>query len=481
MRTRRGAPLRRTSWVGVALVVCAVLSSCGNRLTTEELHAAALADSRELTGAASEESAGSRGVAADEATALDEVVIGDAGGAADPGAGPSGSGPGAGGGDGSVEGGDGPAAGQSCSGRKSTITIGTVGEQSGVIGNLVANGAKAVQAWVASVNARGGLDCHPVKYLIADDGGDPSRHQALVRQMVEQQGVVAFVHMNAPLAGQAAVGYLTQKGIPVIGSEGGGQWFHESPMYFPQAASGTNVLRVAFASFGTVARQSGKTKLAVISCVEASICSGLNSLAPVEAPKHGMELVYRGQVSLVQPDFTSQCQAAKRAGAELFLIGADTNSAIRLARNCVSVGYAPQYSLISSTAGPQLRSDPRLDGLAVGMPVIPWMITSNPEVQEFRDAIARFAPGLEPDSTTIPGWVSAKLFERAARDLPDEVTPQAILEGLWSINGEDLGGLTQPLTFRRGQNAPESPVCYYTVVLKDGEYSSPDGGKRTCA
>src|SRR5207249_97425 len=79
----------------------------------------------------------------------------------------------------------------SCSGPKSTITIGTVGTQSGVVGTYFASGVQGVQTWVSAINAAGGLNCHPVKFLVADDGGDPSRNQALVQQFVERDRVLA--------------------------------------------------------------------------------------------------------------------------------------------------------------------------------------------------------------------------------------------------------------------------------------------------
>jgi branched-chain amino acid transport system substrate-binding protein len=86
-----------------------------------------------------------------------------------------------------------------CTQSLAPIVLGSVGQQSGIFGSIVAGGGQAVQAWAAWVNASGGIHCHPVKYYLADDGGDPSRQQALVQQMVEQDHVVAFLQMDAPL------------------------------------------------------------------------------------------------------------------------------------------------------------------------------------------------------------------------------------------------------------------------------------------
>jgi branched-chain amino acid transport system substrate-binding protein len=48
-------------------------------------------------------------------------------------------------------------------------------------------GAATVRAWASYVNSRGGLGGHRVRVIIADDGNDPARAQALVRQLVEKE------------------------------------------------------------------------------------------------------------------------------------------------------------------------------------------------------------------------------------------------------------------------------------------------------
>jgi hypothetical protein len=75
--------------------------------------------------------------------------------------------------------------------------------------------------------------------------------------------------------------------------------------------------------------------------------------------------------------------------------------------------------------------------------------------------------------------VAAKLFELATQKLPEPPSTEGILEGLWSIKGNDLGGLTAPLTFRRDEKA-EYLSCYWVVQFKDARIVSPNGGERGC-
>ena len=371
--------------------------------------------------------------------------------------------------------------GVACGTPKSPLVIGTVGTQSGVVGAAVGGGPPAVQAWAAALNAGGGLKCHPVKYIIGDDGGDPARHRSLVRQIVEDDHAIAFVGMNAVVAGEASVDYLTQKRIPVVGDGMASEWFYKSPMFFPQLSAGDYLTKAGFAAASSVGKAKGTLKLATISCIEGQICSNAYHLAPEYAKEFGLELVYRAQVSIVAPDYTSNCQSAKSAGAQLLFLGLDTNSIDRVTRSCNSLSYKPQYVTCIACIGNGAASarNPLLDGTMIGGVTIPWTEVANPSVAQYHAVLKRFAPGRQPDGFGMAGWIAAQLFQLAAQQVSETPTPEEILKGLWSIKANDLGGLTQPLTFNEGQPAPRS-FCYWIIALKDGKYASPDEGKRRC-
>jgi branched-chain amino acid transport system substrate-binding protein len=336
---------------------------------------------------------------------------------------------------------------------------------------------QAVQAWASAINKQGGLNCQPVRYIVADDGGDPSRHQALVQQLVEQDHIIAFVMMAAPIAGQASVNYIDAHRIPVIGTEGASQWFNENPMYFPQDTAANKQIEVMFA---TAARSvPGKTRVAAISCVEAPICSGSYGVAPAYAAKYHLNLVYRGQVSVGQPDYTATCQAMSNAGADIMILALDANSIVRLIRSCHSVNYSrPIVTASISVPGPQ-TGDAAFDGMFLEAVIRPYFDTSNPAVAEFRNTLAQYAPGLERDLNSETGWVGAKLFALAARNISGPATSQSLLDGLWSIKNNDLNGLTAPLSFSKDQNAA-TPLCFWLMQLHPAGASSPDGFQRTC-
>src|SRR5207237_10566013 len=80
-----------------------------------------------------------------------------------------------------------------CSPKKDAVAVGSVGEESGVMGAVMAASVDGVRAWAASVGERGGLCGHTARLLLADDGGDPARALSIVQKMVEQDHVVAIL------------------------------------------------------------------------------------------------------------------------------------------------------------------------------------------------------------------------------------------------------------------------------------------------
>jgi branched-chain amino acid transport system substrate-binding protein len=374
-------------------------------------------------------------------------------------------------------GGAGQAAG--CSSPRSTINIGSVGELSGVFAPFLQPVVQGVAAFVAAVNATGGLNCHPLKYIQLDDGGDPSVNQSDTQRLVEQNHVIALVGAVAPLAGNASVAYITQHQIPVIGSEGGSPWFYQSPMYFPQITTNDPALGGFVSAGAAIGKPQGKTKLATITCIEVPSCSDLYGIAPSLAQRYGLTLVYRGQGSLTQPDFTSNCQAAQQAGAQLFALGMDTNSIERLLKACESIGYHPLYFTGGPLATPALAADSRAEGLIDVSFNIPFIQTNNPAVAAMQAAIKRFAPGVQPSTGTMAGWVAGTLLQTAAAHLSEPPTSQSLLQGLWSIKNNDLGGITGPLTFTQGQNAPPQ-VCFWTMQIHAGGFAPIGSPNRVC-
>jgi ABC-type branched-subunit amino acid transport system substrate-binding protein len=471
MGTETGGRHRRAWVLGAVLAVAALLpAACGTRLTDEEIEAGArtVVVDEGGTGSGTPTAAGSSAVTTPDTVATAGVDPSTGSGSGNVATGPVTT-------VAPAQGAPSGAPGASCTGKEKPIVIGTVGQQTGVAGAAVGDGPRGVAAWAAEQNAHGGLRCHKIRYIILDDGGDPSRNQALTQQLVEGEGAIAIVQSDAPLSLQGSRAYLEQHKIPVVGSEGGSDAFYAIPTFFPQAPSGKTLAEATARGIADMATADQRQNVAIIACIENPTCHQVGEYAGAA----GLRVVYEAQASLTSLDFTSQCNAAKQAGAKLLILGMDPNSINRIGASCRAVNFSPLYAGSSTVVIPSLANDPNLEGLIVPGQAKPWMLGGDPAVAAFQAALKRYAPGVTPSPAALSGWTSAKLFEAAAAALGDQPTSADVLKGLYAIRDNDLGGLTYPITFTAGRPATRV-TCWYRVQVKARTFVSPDGGARRC-
>jgi hypothetical protein len=127
----------------------------------------------------------------------------------------------------------------------------------------------------------------------------------------------------------------------------------------------------------------------------------------------------------------------------------------------------------------QLKTVPGVEGGVVASVAFPWFTNDTPATAEFQAAMKRYLPGVLTGGANSVGWVAAKLFERAASGMPEPPTAAAVLQGLWNVHGDDLGGLTYALDFNQGKPTTER-ICWFNVRIRQGQYEAPNGTKSHC-
>lgn len=364
---------------------------------------------------------------------------------------------------------------------KEPINVGQVGVLSGPIGANMKAIADGVRVWVRWINDRGGISGHAVTLLQGDSGADPARHRALVQQFVEQKKVVAFVGQPGDVfSGSGSVDYLTKAGVPVVGSEGGANWYYQSPVFFPQMVHGRILVQALALGASSEMKRRQQSKLALWTCVEAQTCSDIAEVFPKVVPRNGVTVVQQSKISIGQPDFTAECLNGRNAGAQAIVLSADGATISRAAASCARQGYKPSWGFFGAQIlAKQHAEDPNLDNALVLDLTAPWFLTNTPLRKEFVDAAARYAPTLPTGSPMANGWVAGKVFEYAATRAAEPLTPATILAALAAVHGDVLPELTGPLLFNPGK--PATPTaCLWNETLNGGRWATPDNAQRHC-
>lgn len=347
------------------------------------------------------------------------------------------------------------------------ISIGNVSTLSGVLGELFSPVVPALQIFVASQNACGGLNGHPIKLFIADDQGDPATAVTEGRKMIQNNKILAFLGNIQVLTIDGMMSVIKDSGIPIIGGDLTNNTWFTQPLLFPQ---GSPPQAIAY-GYLNKAKQLGAKKVGNNYCLEVpQACTQINKAFVELAPKFGLEAAYQAQVSITSPDYTPQCIAARNAGVTVMAQTNDAPTQNRFANSCAKVGFKPQwlgYPLGVGNEG-QFLGNPNLGGTYVPMNHFPWMagkgsFPGNAAMQYYQKAVAKYRPGYNAGGAASLGWQAGALLVAASTKLTATPTTAQFLDALYEFKGQkytELGGLAGPLTFNKG-GSPEVPYCLY--------------------
>jgi branched-chain amino acid transport system substrate-binding protein len=337
---------------------------------------------------------------------------------------------------------------------------------------------KAAAAWADSVNASGGINGHAVKMFVKDDSANPATSLQDVKELVEQDHVIAIVG-EFSLADASWAPYVQAKGIPVVGGVSAEAPFLTNPDFFP---SGAQIVVLTVGALAQ-AKAQGHHHVGVLYCAETPLCAQIVPLAAAGAKLSGLSTT-AGKISGTAPSYTAPCLAMKQAGADALFVADNGPVVQRVAAACAQQGYkAGEVNYITSATRAWLN-DPNLAGTGLSSLNANAFDASLPATKQMQDALAKYA-GLPVSSSqfvagVVSPWAGGKLFEAAAKaaKLTPTSTAADVKTGLYALKNETLGGLAPPLNFTPGR--PAFVDCYFSQQIAGGKFVSGNNNKPTC-
>jgi branched-chain amino acid transport system substrate-binding protein len=359
-----------------------------------------------------------------------------------------------------------------------TINLGSICSCSGPEAPSLGGAEQTLQAWASYTNANGGINHHPVKLTVLDDGGSATTSAQDARQLVEQDHVMAIVG-ELSLNDGTWQNYVAQQGVPVIGAANYNPVFATNPDFF-STGSQTPAL-----TYGVLAqaKADGATKMAVLPCAEAPACTQFLGLFKALGPLLGVNIVYSPKITVTQPSYTANCLAAKSAGAKAMVILENSATVVRFANQCSQQGYTPTQLNLTGTVGTNWTSSSALSG-AIGIESNPVLAVTSGAMATYHAAIAQYASSLPSNSVynelDVQAWDGAQAFALAAKraNVTPTSTPADVKKGLYTFKNETVGGLTPPLTFTAGK--PAFTTCYFVTKVAGGKFTAPFGATGQC-
>ena len=373
------------------------------------------------------------------------------------------------------------------------LLLAVIADASGPVAGSQANANKHVQAWADYINAKGGVNGHPVTIEFRDTAGDPAKAQAAIDELLAKKPV-AWV-LAASSTESAMAESLGKSGIPVLGTGYNPTIWGGNIESFKLACSTDPGAPVACAlpnaftvttTFGAVvdeqvlgAQAAGAKKLAVAACAEVDSCSQANPVFEATAAALGLQLGTSVKVSASAPDYSAECIGFIQEGVDFIQISAAGDLGAKMFQDCADQGYTGIFGASAGTVSGDLIKTKGIT-LAGGLNAFPWWVDDAP-VKEFRAAME--AGGVTPDEYAAPSatglWSSLQLFAKAMSNTKltatDDITAADALDAMYTIKDETLDGLISPITFTKGERAA-ARACFWPYILKDGTFTNPLGG-----
>lgn len=363
--------------------------------------------------------------------------------------------------------------------------IGNIGTYSGPYASSGQGAHDAMIAWEKYTNAHGGINGHPVRLIQDDDQLNAGKALTDVRQLVQQDHVLAIVGVSSVGAEDAWAPYIATTQTAVIGDDLAGDEMGKYKNFFPEGTARTTGYYYAVPK---VASLLGKTRFGAIYCAEAAACSQIATAQKQQAGKAGVSFAFSTSAAAAATSYTAQCLAAKASGATAVALLLAGQVAGQVASACAQQGFTPQWLQAANGFTEQETTNSALNGVAGPLPDFPWFSSATPAMKQFQDAMHTYFP--QDFSTASYGyseaaamsWASAQIFAAAAKNLPaGQATSAGLIAQLYKLpQGDTFGGLTPPITYSSAGGPQPADTCFFEIQLKSGSYAALNGAKPVC-
>jgi branched-chain amino acid transport system substrate-binding protein len=368
--------------------------------------------------------------------------------------------------------------GSSSANRGSPYLIGFECTCTGPFASSTAIQDPVISAWASYENANGGIDGHSVKLIKMDDANNATTSLSEVTKLVEEDHVLAIIDGSNVDSGWAT--YVEQHNVPVVGDQLDSAAMFTNPDFFPEGLTENNLAPGLVAG----AKIAGVTKLGVAYCTAVAACAEVAQTTKAAAEAVGLKVPYVSKIADSASNYTASCLAASQAGADGVNVASGETVLEAYANSCAAQGYHPKYVEVEGTATNAVLGLSSLNGMMDVEADVSATDTSSPGIQTMIAALNKYEPGTVTSATYGPdanqAWDAGILLATAAEagHLGDNPTSAQLLNGLYSLQSNTLGGLAPPLTFHRGQ--PANVNCWFYAQIEQHQFASPYGDKYYC-
>lgn len=285
------------------------------------------------------------------------------------------------------------------------------------------------------INEEGGIHGRKIKYFVRDDQYNPAQTKSAVKEIVERNGIFAFVGGVGAAPGLAVRDYLAQNKIIWVGPATGIKEYVEpnNPYLFavyPLYDDESSILTKYVVE---------KLKAKKIGFMYQHDTYGKNGLEGCKRrlAKYKMDLAVEIPIEPMEKDLSSQVLKLKNSGAEVVMMYLNPTLAVITLKTAAAVGFKPQW--VSSNT---LSDYPLMFKISGGLweGVITGAFGETPDSKhplmvKYREASKKFTPDERWGTFYYAGILFAEPLVEALKKVGKNLSTEATLKALNSMKG----------------------------------------------
>ncbi|MGE0502011.1 MAG: ABC transporter substrate-binding protein [Rhizobiaceae bacterium] len=328
-------------------------------------------------------------------------------------------------------------------------------------------GVAGQTAYYGVLNENGGVNGRKITVITEDHAYNPQQAVAAARKLVDSDQVLAIQGSYATGPSAATFPYLEQQGVPYIMPYGGAlDWYDPAR---PLIVGAQTLLDYQARALGRWAGKDGFKNVLVIHAAVAAFEKVASNVEPGLRSASQDAKLEMMPVKIGTTDYAPIALevAGKKPDAIVFI-----GTIIELAALAKELKQQSVETQLFTYGGNVTNDLINLGGDAVeGLRSVSLSYTidsDQPAVQEYRDALAKFAPNEKPDYGSLLTYGLAKIAAEGIRLADEPLTRESLVKGFEKLKDYDSGVLGK-VTITPENHLGTTQVL--RVEIKDGKWS----------
>jgi branched-chain amino acid transport system substrate-binding protein len=343
------------------------------------------------------------------------------------------------------------------------IKIGNISPYTGLFKEYGAEG-RAEAAYFQMINDRGGINGRKIDFVTVDDGSNVHKSVELAHKLVEQDGVLLIFSSFGTESNLAIRTYLNDKKVPQLFLQSSSAAF-DDPTHFPWTMGFYASYRtegLAYAKY--ILQNKSNSKIAILYADNLAGKEYLKGIHDGLADMTSTMITKEVSYSYTDATLTSQIEALKSSGADIFINLAWGKFATQAIRKAYDIGWHPLQFIPNASLSVAAFLDPA--GLDKAVGIISnarskgWTHTQareDPAVREFLNWMSKYnSQASLRDQNNVAGYERAQALVEVLKQCGDNLTRMNVMKQAASLNLE-LGML------RPGIRITTTPTDYQPI------------------